>query len=88
MLLEILDTMRPRLMRPSVAIVARLTGRAEEDPLTLVRVMTLHGQMAVFHMGQRAKLDLIALPDDEQRFTLIREVVRAQTRAVIGSWEG
>jgi AcrR family transcriptional regulator len=87
MLLEILDAMRPRLMRPSTAIVARLTGRREDDPLTLVRVLTLHGQLAVFHLGQRQKLDLIALPDDAQRFALIREVVRAQTRAVIGSWE-
>jgi AcrR family transcriptional regulator len=87
MLMDILDQIRPRLIRPAAALVARLSGLPEDDPLTLVRVMTLQGQLAIFYIGSQSKLAMIGLADDTQRLALIRETVREQTRAVIDSWK-
>jgi hypothetical protein len=76
-----------RLTRVGAALVARLSGLSAEDPLTLLRLITANGQLMVFHIVPRATLGAIGWQGmDEDNLSLLKKVVREQTRALIDSW--
>ena len=86
-LADILDrAVRPHLNEVSVELIARLTGRPANDPVTRIRAMTLHGQLMVFDMAPR-KVETFFGPDtDGQRLVLLKDLVRQQTRVLMDSW--
>ena len=77
-----------RLSQVGAALVARLSGRPADDPLTLLRLMTAHGQLMVFHVVPRTALQTLGWSSlDAQHLEFLKRTVRSQTRALIESWD-
>ena len=78
---------KKRLSRVGADLISRLTGRPAEDPLTLLRLMTVHGQLMVFHVVPRTALQSLGWDRlDGEHLRLLKQTVRAQTRTLIDSW--
>jgi AcrR family transcriptional regulator len=87
------DVLEQRLRKPlndvCRALVGRITGMAADDPLTVVRMFSLHGQLLIFHTAKRGALSLLGWADiDAARASLIKTTVRAQTQALLRIWSG
>lgn len=85
------EVLQRRLRQPlnelCAAILARLTGRAADDPLTLARVLSLHGQLMVFHIARRSTLSLFGWKEiDKKNAALIKATVREQSKLLMESW--
>jgi TetR/AcrR family transcriptional regulator, regulator of cefoperazone and chloramphenicol sensitivity len=85
------DILRERVRKPlgdvCVALIARITGTDVNDPKTMVRVFTLHGQLVIFHTAKRGALSLLGWQDiDAERAALVKETVREQTRTLLRLW--
>lgn len=87
-LFDIMDrNVRTRMKEVAAALITRITGRPANDPLTMVRIMTLHGQLMVFHIAQKSTLSTLGWDCiNEERLDLLKKTVRAQTRVLINSW--
>jgi TetR/AcrR family transcriptional regulator, regulator of cefoperazone and chloramphenicol sensitivity len=80
-----------RIRRPlndaSAALVARICGRAADDPITLIRTFSLHGQLVIFHVAHRATLSVLGWKSiDAQNAELLKSTIRGQTRTLLGTW--
>lgn len=79
--------LRSRMNEVCKAIVARVTGRATDDPITVIRIMTVHGQLMVFHIVPRAMLASLGWDRiNDERLALLKSTVRSQTRVLMDSW--
>jgi AcrR family transcriptional regulator len=76
------DTMRRQLVEPCTALVAKLTDRPAEDEETLLRTITMLGQISIFcHKGA---LQLLGWKEfNEDRVRAIQALVRRQTDAAL-----
>lgn len=82
-----LQAFRQGLARVVVELIGRVTGRAVDDPQLRLRVMTLYGQLTVFHVAQRSSLQLLGWERiDAAGLALIKSTLRAQSRALIDAW--
>jgi len=50
--------------------MARITGTAPDDPVTLIRMLSLHGQLLIFHVAQHTGLALLRWKKTEERVTV------------------
>jgi TetR/AcrR family transcriptional regulator, regulator of cefoperazone and chloramphenicol sensitivity len=80
-----------RLHRPlnevGSQLIARITGAAPDDPLTLIRMLSLHGQLLIFHVAQRTSLALLGWKEiDAEKGELLKAAMRAQTRILLEQW--
>jgi AcrR family transcriptional regulator len=87
------DILQERLRKPlndiCIALVARITGTSTDDPKTMVRVFTLHGQLLIFHTAKRGALSLLGWQEvDAARAELVKGTVREQTRTLLRLWAG
>ncbi|ARP86758.1 CerR family C-terminal domain-containing protein [Bordetella genomosp. 9] len=87
------DILQERVRKPlnevCTALVARICGTAANDPRTVVRVFTLHGQLLIFNTIKRGALSLLGWQNvDASRAELIKETVREQTRTLLRMWAG
>jgi TetR/AcrR family transcriptional regulator, regulator of cefoperazone and chloramphenicol sensitivity len=76
--------LKKRLSGVTSTIVGRLLGSAPDDEETLIRTMTLTGQLTVFQFAPRsflARLNWDAL--DADRLARLKSVVREQTTALL-----
>ncbi|ARP81641.1 TetR family transcriptional regulator [Bordetella genomosp. 8] len=85
------DILRERVRKPlgdvCVALIARLSGTDVDDTKTMVRVFTLHGQLAIFHTSKRGALSLLGWQEiNAERAALVKETVREQTRTLLRLW--
>ena len=87
-LFDIMDrNVKTRLREVAATLLSRLTGLPADDPLTLVRLMTLHGQIMVFHIAHKSTLSHLGWDAiDAERLGFLKKTVRAQTRVLIDSW--
>jgi AcrR family transcriptional regulator len=87
-LFDIMDKNVKTRMREVVSgILSRLTGLPAEDQLTQVRMLTMHGQIMVFHIAHKSTLSSLRWDRiDEERLAFLKKVVRDQTRVLIDSW--
>lgn len=85
---EILQTrMRAPLNRVGTALVARIGGTRIDDPVTRIRLLSLHGQMMVFNVAPRSALTLLEWTQiDAEKSALIQRTIEAQTRALLNLW--
>lgn len=82
-----LQAFRQGLARVVVDLLGRVTGRSTDDPQLRLRVMTLYGQLTVFHVAQRTSLQLLGWECiDAARLALIKSTLRAQSRILIEAW--
>lgn len=78
------ETVTRRLVGPCAGLVGRLTGRPAEDEETLLRTLTLVGQITIFSKkGARAALGWNEVGPAQVR--AIQAVVRRQTEAILAS---
>jgi TetR/AcrR family transcriptional regulator, regulator of cefoperazone and chloramphenicol sensitivity len=85
------EILHQRVRQPlnSVAteLIARITGGALDDPVTLIRTFSLYGQVMPFHMVPRSTLALLRWEQiDEEKSGLIKATLRDQTRALLQMW--
>jgi TetR/AcrR family transcriptional regulator, regulator of cefoperazone and chloramphenicol sensitivity len=75
-----------RLSGVTCAIVGRLLGRPADDEETLVRTVTLSGQLVVFQMSRRSVMTKLKWDKiDADRLGLLLRVNREHTRLVLRS---
>jgi hypothetical protein len=81
------ERLREPLNRVCAELIARISGTAVDDPLTLIRVISLHGQLVIFHCAPRSTLALLGWAEiDAPKSEFIKTAVRAQTRALLEMW--
>jgi TetR/AcrR family transcriptional regulator, regulator of cefoperazone and chloramphenicol sensitivity len=69
------------------ALIARVTGDAPNAALTRIRMFSLHGQLAIFHVARRSTLDMLGWRDyDAERAALLVDTVCAQSRTLLLQW--
>lgn len=83
------EQMREPLNRVGAELVGRICGIAPDDPVTVIRLLSLHGQLMAFHAVPRTVLSLLGWNEiDEARCEFIKSTVRTQTRALLEIWSG
>lgn len=87
-LFDIMDrNVKTRMREVTCALISRLSGVPENDPLTIMRVLTLHGQIAVFSLAHKSTLSSLGWDCfNEERLDFLKKIVREQTRTLIDSW--
>lgn len=87
-LFDIMDrNVKTRLREVGAELLARLTGLPANDQLTLVRLMTLHGQIMVFHIAHKSSLSHLGWNGiDAERLAFLKKTVREQTRILLDAW--
>ncbi|MFM0734622.1 CerR family C-terminal domain-containing protein [Paraburkholderia sediminicola] len=78
---------REPLNDASAALVARISGRATDDPVTRIRTFSLHGQLVIFHVAHRSTLSLLGWKNiDAEKAEQIKSTIRGQTRMLLEQW--
>ncbi|WGS53330.1 CerR family C-terminal domain-containing protein [Paraburkholderia sp. D15] len=78
---------REPLNEVSTALVGRITGRPADDPVTVIRTFSLHGQMIVFHVAHRSTLSALGWKNiDHAKAELLKSTIRDQTRTLLEHW--
>ncbi|NPT43290.1 DUF1956 domain-containing protein [Paraburkholderia sp. 1N] len=78
---------REPLNHASAALVARISGRAADDPVTLIRTLSLLGQLVIFHVAHRATLSALGWKSiDAEKAEQLKSTVRGQTRMLLEQW--
>ncbi|HXZ08241.1 MAG TPA: CerR family C-terminal domain-containing protein [Paraburkholderia sp.] len=71
----------------SAALVARISGRAADDPVTLIRTFSLYGQLVIFHVAHRSTLSVLGWKSlDAEKAELLKSTVSEQTRLLLEHW--
>jgi AcrR family transcriptional regulator len=85
---EILQTrLRQPLNSVCISLVAKISGTAVDDPVTVIRTMSLLGQLMIFHTAPRSALTMLGWSEiDAAKSELIKATVRMQTRALLEMW--
>ncbi|AOI75471.1 CerR family C-terminal domain-containing protein [Burkholderia sp. NRF60-BP8] len=83
----LMKRMRKPLNDVSAELIARITGRPVDDPVTRLRALSLFGQITVFHIAQRSALQLLEWDAfDGERAALVTETIADQTRVLLEQW--
>jgi TetR/AcrR family transcriptional regulator, regulator of cefoperazone and chloramphenicol sensitivity len=68
-------------------LIARITGTKPDDQLALIRMLSLHGQLLMFHVAPRTAFALLGWTEiDAEKGELLKATVRAQTRILLEQW--
>jgi AcrR family transcriptional regulator len=71
----------------SAALVARISGRAVDDPVTLIRNFSLLGQLVIFHVAHRSTLSVLGWKSiDAEKAEQLKSIVREQTLTLLEAW--
>lgn len=88
MLYDIMERdVRPQLDRVCLSLLGRMTGMDTQQPLALLRLMAIHGQLALFYLAQRglsASLQWDSITPE--RLDLLKQLARTHARVLIDSW--
>ncbi|HEY9133026.1 MAG TPA: CerR family C-terminal domain-containing protein [Dyella sp.] len=75
------------LNKVTLALLARITGRGADDPVTRIRMLTLKGQIMPFYHPPGACLDVLGWKEiDAEKGALLKANVLEQTRTLLNSW--
>jgi AcrR family transcriptional regulator len=78
---------REPLNQASAALVARITGCPADDPVTLIRTFSLHGQLVIFHVAHRSTLSMLGWKSiNSEKAELLKSTIRDQTRTLLEQW--
>ncbi|MFM0500801.1 CerR family C-terminal domain-containing protein [Paraburkholderia caffeinilytica] len=79
--------LREPINNASAALVARISGRPADDPTTLIRTFSLHGQLMIFHIAHRATLSMLGWKSiDAEKAQQLKSTIRRQTRTLLEQW--
>ncbi|PCE28760.1 TetR family transcriptional regulator [Paraburkholderia acidicola] len=83
----LMNRVRKPFNAAAAALVARITGRAVDDPVTLIRMFSLHGQIVIFHVAHRTVLTLLNWESvDAENAALLKATIGDQTRMLLEQW--
>jgi len=83
----LMERVRIPLNRVSAALLERITGLAADDPLTLMRMLSLHGQLLFFHVAHNTTMALFGWDDlDDAKAAFLKENMRVQSRVLLEHW--
>ena len=78
---------REPLNNVSAALIARISGRSTDDPITLIRTISLHGQLIIFHVACGSTLSVLGWKSiNAEKAEKIKSTVREQTRTLLETW--
>jgi AcrR family transcriptional regulator len=78
------QTVRDELDEHCNRLVGVITGHPPADPRTTIRSLALMGQLKAFYLGRAAALERLGWPDVRgPRLQMVKEIIRAQTRAAL-----
>ncbi|MGV2287748.1 CerR family C-terminal domain-containing protein [Trinickia sp. YCB016] len=81
------ERVRGPLNSVSVALIAKITGTSTDDTVTRIRVLSLYGQLMLFHLSPRSALLHLGWQEiDAEKGELLKSTARAQTRALLEMW--
>jgi AcrR family transcriptional regulator len=85
------EALTRRLRQPlndiGTKLLARITGTASDDPITLIRMLSLNGQLLIFHTAPCSTFALLGWKEiDAKKGELLKATVRAQTRTLLEYW--
>lgn len=81
------ERLRQPLHRVSAALIGRISGTAPDDPVTLIRMLSLFGQLMVFNMAPRSSMTLLGWQEvDAQKVEQLKSIVRDQTLKLFEAW--
>ena len=85
------EVLTQRLQQPlnnvAAELIARITGTAVDDPITLIRMLSLHGQVLIFQVAPCVTLALLGSKAiDAKKGELLKATLRAQTRTLLEHW--
>jgi TetR/AcrR family transcriptional regulator, regulator of cefoperazone and chloramphenicol sensitivity len=85
------QVLRERVREPlnavNVALLARITGLPEDDPLTVVRMFSLYGQFLLFHIARGSALSTLGWDDiDSEKAEFLKASIGEQTRVLLEHW--
>lgn len=85
------ETFQRRVRGPlnnvATQLIAKICGTAPSDPLTVVRLIALNGQFALFHMAPRSVLALFGWTAfDAEKLEFVKRTVFSNTRALLQAW--
>jgi AcrR family transcriptional regulator len=79
--------LRQALNDVGTELISRITGTAVDDPITLIRMLSLYGQVLIFHAAPRSTFALLGSKQiDARKGELLKTTVRAQTRTLLEHW--
>lgn len=80
----LLKVLKEKLHGHCCRLVGLLIGQAPTDTFTRLQTMSILGQLTVFHLGRCGALDRLGWPDLRgPRLQMLKDMVRAQTRAIL-----
>ncbi len=78
---------RKPLNEVTAALISRVTGTAPDDPITLIRMLSLHGQLMIFHVAPRTSLALLGWKEiDAEKGELLKRTMRDQAQILLEYW--
>jgi len=87
-LFDIMDrNVKVRMKQVLSELLSRITGLAVDDPMTIVHIMMLHGQLMVFHAAPKSTMTTIGWDGiNAERLAFLKKTVRANARVLMDSW--
>ncbi|WP_116141670.1 CerR family C-terminal domain-containing protein [Trinickia diaoshuihuensis] len=83
------ERVRRPLMGVATKLVSKICGMPPDDPLTIMRLLSLHGQFMLFHTAPRSLLTLFGWSTlDTEKIEFVKEAVFSNTRTLLRMWAG
>jgi AcrR family transcriptional regulator len=81
------NRVRGPLNRVAAALIGKISGTSPEDPVTILRLLALHGQFMSFHMAPRSVMTLLGWSKiDAEKIEVMKQTIFANTRALLQLW--
>ncbi|WP_233809874.1 CerR family C-terminal domain-containing protein [Paraburkholderia sp. HP33-1] len=81
------ERLRAPLNEVNAALLARISGRRADDPLTIVRMISLHGQSLLFNFARRSVQTLLRWDDiDAKKADFLKKAICEQSRVMLQHW--
>ena len=83
----LMERVRMPLNEVCAQLLERITGVAADNPQTLVRMLSLHGQLLFFHVAHKTTMTMLGWADmDDDKAAFLKETMRAQSRLLLEHW--
>lgn len=81
------ERVREPLNAVNLALLARISGKPEDDPLNVVRMFSLYGQFLVFHIARASTLSILGWDDiTSEKAEFLKANIGEQTRVLLEHW--
>jgi AcrR family transcriptional regulator len=83
----LMERVRKPLNDVCAQLLERISGIAANHPLTLVRMLSLHGQLLYFHVAHNMTMKLLGWDDiDADKAEFLKQNMRTQSRLLLQQW--